>query len=330
MLLKDDLDGLMGASEVTGLAVATVEKGAITGIHTLGALGAEPVALDTVWAVASLTKPIFGYGVMQLAEQGVIDLDRPLQTYLPTLYFEGEPFLTQMTARHALSHTTDFPNWRDSQGLRAAFAPGTRFSYSSEGLNYLQVVVEHLLNMPLQTYLTQSLFTPLNMGHSELGVENPDDLNPHLRFLRGALLSNGALSLRTTIADYARFVSAMFEPDPLPPLLSSKGRQTMFQPQIPVGDVPNLHWGLGWGLQIGSPGLSFWHWGARGVPPNMSFALGYPEQRRAVVIFTNHSRGLYLCQSIIQAWLGESTLPAFEWLLPAEKWRADGTKPKTL
>ncbi len=326
MLLKADLEHLMTDSEVTGLAAATVEEGAITGIHTLGILGDAPVDLDTLWAVASLTKPVLGYAALQLAEQGVIDLDHPLQNYLPTPYLKTEPYLAQMTARHALSHTTGFPNWRDSHGLRAAFAPGTRFSYSSEGLNFLQVVVEHLLNLPLGEYLARNLFMPLQMYHTELGVENPNDLNPHLKFLRGALLSNGALSLRTSIGDYARFMSAMFEVDPPPPLLSRSGRQAMLQPQIAVGDIPNLHWGLGWGLQTSSSGLSFWHWGARGTPQSMSFALGLPEQCRALVIFTNHSKGLVLCRSLIEAWLGESALPAFEWLLPAETWRADGTK----
>jgi CubicO group peptidase (beta-lactamase class C family) len=312
-------------SEVTRLAVALVDNGQTTETYVLAKKETEPLQCDTIWTVASLTKPVFAYGVMLLAERRIIDLDRSLQDYLPCPYTD-DVFVPQMTARQCLSHTTGFPNWRDAQGLRSAFMPGTKFSYSSEGLTYLQHVVEHLIQMPLAVFLDQHVFAPLGMRRTSLELEAPGDLPPMLHFLTGTLLANGALSLRTTIEDYARFVDAVWNTLPSVSLLGSHSLDEMLRPQIEVSGVPDLHWGLGWGLQYVSSVLSFWHWGARGMPKTMSFVMGIPSQKKAIVIFTDHANGLVLCKDIIELWIGESTTPAFEWLLPAQEWRPDGKK----
>jgi len=315
--LRTALERAMADTGVTGSALAVIAGGALTEIHTIGELEDTPVQPDTIWAVASLTKPVFVYGVMQLVEQGVIDLDLPLQSYLRAPYLDDDPRCARMTARHAMTHSTGFPNWRDEKGLRAEFEPGSRFSYSSEGLTYLQYVVEQVTDMPAHDYLRRNVFDPLAMRHSALVEEGAVGLPPHIQFRSDTLRANGALSLRTTIEDYAQFMLTM---------LADTSLSEMLKPQIAVGDISNLYWGLGWGLQTGEAGLSFWHWGARGIPRTMNFALGIPAQRKAIVIFTNHANGLYVCQNVIESWLGESGLPAFEWLLPAQTWRPDGKR----
>lgn len=314
--MREQLERLLGDSEVTRLAVAMIDAGEQTAIYTLEKAGADAMRPDTVWPVASLTKPLFVYGALLLVQQGQLELEHPMRAYLPQPYAD-DPFVPQMTVRQAMSHTTGFPNWRSAEGLRAAFAPSTKFSYSSEGLTYLQQVVESVTQMPLSQYLQERVFAPLGMQHTQLQAETPGDLPPTMEFLKGSLLANAALSLRTTIEDYARFMNAMLEWEWL---------DEMLHPQIAVVDVPNLQWGLGWGLQKGSTTHSFWHWGARGIPRTMNFAMGIPEQGKAIVIFTDHANGLYLCQNIIEAWIGETKLPAFDWLLPAQSWRPDGKK----
>ncbi len=320
-MTHDQLAALLRASDVTALATAFVADDGNTDMHFFGALGGEDIGANTRWKVASLTKPVLVYGALLLAQQGALDLDRPLQDYLLRPSLDDEPFLAQMTARHAMSHTTGLPNWRDAQGLHAAYAPGTKFSYSSEGMMFLQVVVEHLTGLPIDDYLQARVFTPLGMVDTQLVPETRESLPPYLHFLSGSLLANGALSLRTSVADYARFLQVMLrESAPL----DSRWRDEMLRPQVEVANVPNLHWGLGWGLQTGTPGLSFWHWGARGIPRAMCFAVGIPQEQRGVVIFTDHTDGLLLCRKIVATWARTSDLPAFEWLLPAHEWRADG------
>ncbi len=312
--MRDTIETLFDASPITGLVVAIIDKRAVT-VYCSGELEGLPVSERTIWPVASLTKPVFVYGVLQLVQDGLLDLDQPLQSYLSEPYLADTEYLPLMTARHAMSHTTGLPNWRDSEGLRAGFRPGTRFSYSSEGLNYLQHVVEQLLGIPMADYLQQKLFSPFDMGNSVLRPETEATLPPYLTFLAQTLPANGAISLWTTLEDYARFVMAMFD--------SAIGRE-MHSAQTVVGRYPTLHWGLGWGLQVHAADRSFWHWGGRGIPRTLNFAIGWPEQQQAVILFTNHSDGLYLCRDIIHSLFPARPLPAFDWLLPAQQWRADG------
>lgn len=311
--MQNQLEGLMQSAEVTALSAVRISEGRLTEAYYIGDTHA-----NMEWTVASLTKPVFAYGVMLLVEAGLLDLDRPLHSYLTNPYLDDVKLLPQMTARHALSHSTGFPNWRDAQGLHATFMPGTKFSYSSEGLTYLQHVVEGIIEMPVSVYLAEQVFRPLGMERTELRTETISDLPPFLHFLNGSLLANGALSLRTTAEDYAQFMIRMLD---VAPTIAA-----MLQPHMAVNDVPNLYWGLGWGLQITPSNRSFWHWGARSIPKTMNFAIGFPDQRDALVIFTNHDNGLPLCRSIVELWTGVTELPSFEWLLPAKDWRPDGKR----
>lgn len=313
-IIYADLERMMQASEITGLAVGVIENGTVDRLDTFGTVDGLPIQPDTPWLVASLTKPLFVYAVLQLVRNGLLDLDRPLQEYLDAPYVAGVPLLDRITARHAMMHTGGLPNWRSGDGLRVQSEPGTRFSYSSEGLTYLQHVVENLIGTSMHDHLRTHIFAPLGMKHSELRFETPTDLPPTLHFLSGSLLANGALSLRTTLADYTRFMLTVW----------SDHAAAVTELRIAVGAIPGLYWGLGWGLQALQSGLSCWHWGARSSPRTMSFALALPAQRRAIVVFTNHANGLSLCHDIIAHWSGEPSLPAFDWLLPAHLWRADG------
>jgi CubicO group peptidase (beta-lactamase class C family) len=326
--LPEQFQALMDVSPVTGLAVAVIDRDRITTSWS-GELLGQSLTANTIWPVASLTKPVFVYGILQLVQRGLLDLDRPLQEYLPRPYLDGIPELPLITARHTMTHSTGFPNWRDAQGLRASFRPGEKFSYSSEGLNYLQAVAEHVIDMPMTDYLRQDVFLPLSMTHTELGHETAETIPPFSAFLLDTLPANGALSLRTTIGDYARFVQAMFDPSIAEAhRLSELWFNEMLRPQIAVGVQPHLHWGLGWGLQHSGQELGFWHWGARSIPTAMNIAMGWPQERQSVVIFTNHAEGLYLARDIICSIFPERALPALDWLLPAKNWRPDGSHPK--
>ena len=111
---------------------------------------------------------------MLLAEEGVIDLDKPLQAYLPKplpdypAYADlaGDDRYQQITARMVLSHSTGFPNWRQFEPdgrLKFLFAPGARYSYSGEGFALLQMVVEEITGRDLESLARQKIFEPLGM-----------------------------------------------------------------------------------------------------------------------------------------------------------------------
>jgi CubicO group peptidase (beta-lactamase class C family) len=91
------------------------------------AVSKEPVDSETVFAACSNTKPVFAYAVVKLCEKGVMEVDTPLTRYTSKRFLEGDPRLDLITARHVLTHTTGFPNWRhDQQPLAIQFTPGTK------------------------------------------------------------------------------------------------------------------------------------------------------------------------------------------------------------
>src|SRR5580658_1850337 len=146
--LERDVPELMKKDGVPGLAMAVIRGGKTTWVHGFGtkeATTGQPVTIETVFEAASLSKPVFAYGVLKLVEQGKLGLDVPLTTYLPKPYIPGDERLVKITARVVLSHRTGFPNWRGDDGLLPIyFTPGERFSYSGEGYVYLQRVVEQI------------------------------------------------------------------------------------------------------------------------------------------------------------------------------------------
>jgi CubicO group peptidase (beta-lactamase class C family) len=121
-----------------------------------------------IWYGASLSKTIFADVVLQLVEEGVLDLDTPLYTYLKEPLYSystntvqqlfGKNFIDysslkaderykQITPRMCLAHTTGLPNWawlEPDKKLKINFEPGTRYSYSGEGMFLLQFVIEKL------------------------------------------------------------------------------------------------------------------------------------------------------------------------------------------
>jgi CubicO group peptidase (beta-lactamase class C family) len=126
---------LMQVAPVPGAVAGALHHGKPAWIQPFGVRNAEtkqPVAADTVFQAASLSKQIAAYAAFALRDAGKLDFDRPLFAYLDDL---PDPGARLVTARHVLSHTTGFPNWRSEAGQKLVpeFAPGERFQYSGEG-----------------------------------------------------------------------------------------------------------------------------------------------------------------------------------------------------
>jgi CubicO group peptidase (beta-lactamase class C family) len=168
--LERDIPEIMKSAGVPGLAIAVIRGGKTIWLHGFGMKDVktgQPVTGETVFEGASLSKPLFTYGVLKLVEQGKLGLDVPLTKYLPKPFVAGDQRLAKITARIVLSHRTGFPNWpADDGSVSIYFTPGERFSYSGEGYIYLQRVVEKITGKPLNEYMTQNVFTPLGMSSS--------------------------------------------------------------------------------------------------------------------------------------------------------------------
>jgi CubicO group peptidase (beta-lactamase class C family) len=160
----------MAQTGAKGLAVAAIDGGQVASVQALGTRNAkgEPLTADTVMYGASLTKAVFAYTVMQLVEDGKVDLDRSVAEYLPRPLpaygnldaygnwgdLAGDERWRSITPRILLTHSAGFANfsWDEpDERLRIHFAPGSRYAYSGEGIILLQFAIEQGLGLKLGT-----------------------------------------------------------------------------------------------------------------------------------------------------------------------------------
>ncbi|HEX8380979.1 MAG TPA: serine hydrolase domain-containing protein, partial [Allosphingosinicella sp.] len=240
-----------------GLALAVIEDGKPVFVRAWGHRNASgaPLQTGTVMYGASLTKAVFAYTVMQLVEEGRLDLDRPVAEYLPKPLpdygnldaygnwgdLAGDERWRKLTARHLLTHASGFRNfsWDEPDGkLRINFDPGTRYAYSGEGIILLQFVIEKGLGLDLGAEMQRRVFDRFGMKNSGMmwrpgfarnladGWTSDGKVEPHDERSR----VRAAGSMDTNIADFARFAAAFMRGEGLKP----SSRAEMLRGQLPI------------------------------------------------------------------------------------------------
>ena len=329
--LERDIPELLRKGNVPGLSMALIRNGKTYWAHGFGVKNAktrQAVTTETVFEAASLSKPVFAYGVLKLVDEGKLDLDTPLTKYLPGSYdVKDDDRINQITARFVLSHRTGFRNWRNNQPLNIYFTPGERFSYSGEGFVYLSKVVENITGEPFNEWMTKTVFQPLGMTSSSY-LWRPDyeeraatghDADRQVRQKGKPNQVNAAASLHTTASDYARFMEAVMNGTGLKPATWKQ----MLTPQVAVDPEctnctdrepkqrsKEVLWGLGVGIEKTPGGETFWHWGDNGA--FKAFMIAYPRQKTGLVMFANSENGLSIHTEIVEEALGGQH-PAFAW-----------------
>ncbi len=167
----DQLPKLMEWANVPGLAIAVIENGKLAWSRGFGVKKAgesAPVTNETLFGAASLSKPVLTYAVLRMRDEKLIELDRPLWTYLSYEDLPAGDQAKQITTRHVLSHSTGLQNWRFNrdQKLEFAFKPGERFQYSGEGFYYLQRVLEQITGRGFEEYMQERVLKRLGMTSS--------------------------------------------------------------------------------------------------------------------------------------------------------------------
>jgi CubicO group peptidase (beta-lactamase class C family) len=254
---------IMSTTGAKGIAVAVIHHGKVAYVQSYGIRNAkgDPLKTDTDMYGASLTKTVFAYTVLQLVDQGKLnldtpiaaDLDNPLPTYGPDPVFPDkygpykdladDPRWKKITPRMCLNHTTGFSNFwfiEPDQKLHIHFDPGTRFSYSGEGFILLQFIVEHGrkdqgLGLDVGD-LTNAIFKHFDMTRTSLVWREGQDPNvadgwndqgqpqPHSKRSK----PRAAGSMNTTISDLSKFTAALVRGDGLTPAARAELTRPVF------------------------------------------------------------------------------------------------------
>jgi CubicO group peptidase (beta-lactamase class C family) len=212
------IEGQMRALHIPGLAVAIVRGDQIEYVRGYGAADASgrPVTPQTPFLVASLSKSFTALGIMQLVEDGKINLDVPVQDYLPWFQVVDTEASAQLTVRHLLHHSSGFSELegykrnldRNSadQALEASVqrlrksrlnaAPGEVFEYSNTNYDILGLLIQTAAGQPYEAYIEARIFAPLGMLHSYTSLDEAR---------RGGAASGYAAFFGNTLA-YDRFM----------------------------------------------------------------------------------------------------------------------------
>ncbi len=315
-LLARRVPALMRQHQIDGVSIAVLRHGRVEAVLPYGKSNnavSPAVSAASVFQAASLGKPVLAELVLQLAAEGLIDLDRPLTSYLPDLFNHPDPRVLEITPRMALSHSSGLRNYGAAGMAPLAFAPGTGFEYSGRGFDAVQQVVEHVTGLPLETLAQRRLFEPLGMTQTSFVWQaSYAQTAARGRSAKAGLSAVGPASshakaawgLRTTAGDYAKFLAYVMDRAKAPSMRA-------FSPLASQTDITGqISWGLGWGLQKTSPNPSIWHWGSN--PGFRSFAVAYPVEGVGIVVMANSENLFKAVDDIILTSIG-GRLPAYDW-----------------
>lgn len=324
---RGDTAGFMSAavmlvdSSNTGNAVfAILDDGAVHGVHAVSA--GEAVDVNTVFQTASLSKWITAWGVMALVQEGKLDLDAPVSTYLtrwalPESQFDNK----KVTVRRLLSHTAGLTDGLGYAGfapsaavpsleetlkrpdadlgvsgtIEVGYEPGAEWQYSGGGYAILQLLVEEVSGESFEGFMQRVIFRPLGMVRSSYSWTSAEgstlatfyDVDskptPHYRYSAVA-----AVSLYTSVSDLTRFVQAHLPGKNGEPIgrgvLAPAIINEMWRPH--ASKFTKKIWGLGTCLYASNnrDGFIVGHDGNRRKPPINTAARFNPATGNGIVI----------------------------------------------
>jgi CubicO group peptidase (beta-lactamase class C family) len=359
-----DLDAqarrLMARENVQGMALAVIEGGQVVKVAAYGQRNvarALPLTTDTIMYGASLTKTAFAYMVLQLVDEGRLDLDasvakllpRPLPDYRDGSHgyadLAGDDRWRALTPRILLNHGSGFANFRwlePDQKLKLHWAPGSRYGYSGEGYYLLQMILEKGLGLDVGKEMQTRIFDRFGMTRTSMtwradfaanladgyGADGHFDAHDERSNVRAAG------SMDTTIADQARLWAAVVRGDGL----SATARAELVKPQLAIRskqqfptfsdetDARNAALGLAAGLGVitfrDHSGAAWFKGGHNDSTGNMLLCLD--NGKRCVVMLANDVRAERIYPELARLVLGQTNMP-WTWEYGSTNVKGSGT-----
>lgn len=339
----------MEATGARGIALAVIDDGEVTRVVSYGErnLAGEPLRTDTIMYGASLTKAAFAYMVMQLVDEGLVDLDRPVgevlarplpdytapeveDRYARWSDLAGDDRWRLLTPRILLTHSPGFANFGfiEPDGLlRFHFEPGSRYAYSGDGLILLQFMLEEGLGLDIGQEMQRRVFDPLGMTRTSMmwradfagNLADGWDLTgrPEPHDERSAPRAAG--SMDTTIEDMARFAASYVAGRGL----SESSRDALTSPHLRIttasqfptlqAELPpaarrgDLAAGLGVVVFQGPQGPAFMKGGHNDTTGNIWICV--EARRRCVILLSNDVRAEAAFPQLVGLMLGDTGAP---------------------
>lgn len=248
---NDYLDKVVSSYHPIGASIALIEDGEIKEVRNYGYMNKEnqmPVTDETRFKIASISKAVTAYGVMQLVDQKVLDLDKSVNEYLTRYkivdkHFDGN----KVTLRMLLSHTSgirgdvekiyegikpDVATALSDLNLYIATEPGSKFAYSEFiGLGICQLIVEEVTGQKFEDYMVEKVFEPLDMQMTDYAEEDNEKgklATPYAGLKKAVkvtpIVLNGAGGVTATSTDLAKFGIGLMK-------YYKTGNREMFKPQ---------------------------------------------------------------------------------------------------
>jgi CubicO group peptidase (beta-lactamase class C family) len=301
--------------KIPGASIALIKDGKVVYDKVFGVKNAytgDAVTSSTLFEGASTTKTVFAFAVNRLAQQGLIDLDKPLYQYLPFEAIAHDDRYKKITARHVLSHQTGFPNWawmNSDNKMDIKFYPGIKYGYSGEAYEYLGRVVAHITKKTIEEVIMNEVQAPFGFT-TDVYFSDNDDVRERVSHGHYASLAapintpsyiGVAHSMQTNASAFTQFMLGLIHKKGL----SELGYAEMLEPQVAVnrdvenGDSPYpRRYSLGFDMTNSPFGLAYGHGGNNGDFTCLYQI--YQDHDLGFVIFTNSNNGTAMYKQMQQ------------------------------
>lgn len=317
-IIDVEMEKWLSENQVPTLGIGIIEDGKLQRASVFGELRKGVSApVNTIFNVASLTKPITAIVTLKLISAGKWNLDEPLYKYWVDPDVAKDHNRKILTTRHILSHQSGFSNWRGNNKdgkLHFEFKPGTQYQYSGEGFEYLRNALEKNFKKSLAQLADELIFNPLDMKDTQFFWNGKtDSARVALGYNKEGVpyktvknkTANAADDLLTTVEDYGKFLISVMNGDALKPSVFNE----MITAQVKTKN--EKYFGLGFEIyDLGNGEYALSHGGSDIGCHTIVFML--PKTKQGLIIFTNVDEGYLVYEKIIKHYLGANGSKIFD------------------
>jgi CubicO group peptidase (beta-lactamase class C family) len=307
--IDDYLTSAMQRQHIPGLSIAVIKNGETIKTAAYGQASIElhvPATTNTVFELASLTKPFVAAAIMLLVQDQKLALDDPISRYIDKTPIEWR----SITIRHLLSHTSGIKDYLEREEMTPwdlsqekileivsrfplQFPPGEKWAYSNSGYVLLGMIIENASGQHFHKFIEDRILQPLQMRNTTW--HHPDGLHENISegylwlgpgglrnsgFLKYMASNRGDAGILSTVTDIAKFANALRNDT----LLKRESRETMWTPMT-LKDGPKPHYALGWFVDDVNGHPHIYHPGQN--PLAASILSFYPDDKLTVILLAN-------------------------------------------